>query len=853
VNKILRLPGLTSGVSSRLAAGAIALPFLLALPNHIHADRTWWNLALGASIAVLFVAMQSVARRVAGAGGNGLVAGFVVPYLVLGLLGFAGSTDYRFGHALTDLGLLYLSFFTAAAAAWIAPPLGRAVLIALVGALGLAAIVQAVHTQTFGFAIDAAGYRAILQSSTAEALEFVSHFLGAGSIAAVALIVALVVPAALAVPATRPSVKAFAVGGLCAAMTFPILGENAELVASRLQGFAEAAEYAHEIREYRAWRQARGTRPDIAVVQQGPLAGQPQTYVFVIGESLTRNHMSLYGYWRKTTPELERLAGEMAVFTDVVSPHSHTDPSLELVLTLASDENGLRFTDRANYSLIEILRAAGFDTWWISNQNVFGPWDNKTAVLASAAGHVHFTNTQSGSLVAGPLDEALLEPLAAALRNPAPRKAIFLHFLGSHWDYAKRYPPRAAAFRVPPAPSEIGALRNAHGRLHVVNEYDNSVRYHDELIGKVVEMLRGTGQPAALTLFADHGESLYRLKGHYSLAFTRDHVEVPLLLWFSPAYKQLAGATIESAHRNARLPFALDDLPHLVADMMQLRGPLLETARSPLSAAYRAPDKRHLYGRGRYYETEDEPLLNVRRALRAIAETHPRPAVWAHRVDTLGKMMEVARLFAGAEIDVVYDAQSSTLMVNHPPAPPSGLSLDELLEYANRLNPALALWLDIKNLDEANARHVLEELKRLDARHALRARALVETGHTGPAAAMLRDAGFVSSYYLPTRVVTQSADTRSVPASSCQEAPEIQRVVEARRFAAISYDWRGREWAEHCLGRFVRERGLRSYAWDLAPVLSDARSHKMLDGERLRAYSAMAAVLLPLRSVFDDL
>ncbi|HEX6266701.1 MAG TPA: phosphoethanolamine transferase, partial [Burkholderiales bacterium] len=533
------------------------------------------------------MAAQLVAHRLALRGGRGLVAAFAVLYLVLGVLGYAATRDYRFAHALTDFGLLYLIFFSAAAATRIAAPLGRALLALLVIALTAVAVVQAVHMQTFGFAIGAAGYRAILQSSAAEALEFVSHFLGAGSIAAVAAGLALVVGAALAVPAARASGRALLVGGACAAAAFPILGENGHVVLTRLQGFGEAVEYADELMEYRALLRARRSAPsDIAVEQEGPLAGQTQTYVFIIGESLTRNHMSLYGYWRQTTPALERLSAEMAVFTDVVSPHSHTEQSLELVLTLANQSNGLRFTDASNYSLIEMLRAAGFATWWISNQNAFGPWDNKTAVLASGAERVHFTGTRSGRFVTGPLDEALLEPFSAALQDPAPRKAIFLHFLGNHWDYAKRYPSQAAAFRGLPTPREIGAGRGRHPRMRQIDEYDNAVLYHDQLAARIVEMLRASGSAAALALFADHGENVYEFKAHYWKQFTRDHVEVPLVLWFSPEYARLAGEVIERARAAASLPFALEDLPHLVADIAGLRSAPLQRERSPLSPAY---------------------------------------------------------------------------------------------------------------------------------------------------------------------------------------------------------------------------------------------------------------------------
>jgi hypothetical protein len=146
---------------------------------------------------------------------------------------------------------------------------------------------------------------------------------------------------------------------------------------------------------------------------------------------------------------------------------------------------------------------------------------------------------------------------------------------------------------------------------------------------------------------------------------------------------------------------------------------------------------------------------------------------------------------------------------------------------------------------------VLEALNRLDARHAIRSRTLVETGHTGPAAASLRQAGFLSSYYLPTAVVTQRPGRG--PVASCEGSSEIRRIVDAGSFAAVSFDWRGRQWVERCLGSFVRQRGLRRYTWDFAPMLSNRHSHEALDGERLREYASMAAVLLPYGSQFDDL
>jgi heptose-I-phosphate ethanolaminephosphotransferase len=836
---------------SRLAAAAVALPFILALPAH-HDPEAWLHTALlSALVAAIFLGAQFAAQRVARLPhGERLVAAFAAMQLVLGALGFLSLEQYGLSHAVADFATLYVIFFAAAAAARLAVPLGRALLALLVLALGLAAIVQAVHLHTFGFAIGPDGYRAILQSNPGEAIEFVSRFLGPSTLIAALVSAAVAVAAAFGALPVRITGDALAWSGMYALAAAAVLGAHAPLVLTRVQGFTETVEYTAEIWEYRTLRAARQAgQPAFAIAREGPLSSESHTLVFAIGESLSRNHMSLYGYWRQTTPALERLADEMAIFRDAVSPHSHTDQSLELALTLAKQDNRLRFTDAANHSLIELLRAAGFATWWISNQNAFGPWDNKVSVLARGAQNVHYAGARSGRTVIGPPDEVLLEPFAAALRDPAPRKAIFLHFLGNHWEYAKRYPPEAAVFNRLPIVAEIGALRDVHTRPDLVNAYDNAVRYHDALVGKMIEMLRATRQPAVLTLFADHGESVYQQKGHYWREFTHDHVEVPLVLWFSPQYASVAADMVARARANARLPFALENLPHLVADLAGLKNPVFEPRRSPLSPDYR-PGPRSLFEGSLVYEQADAPKLNARRSLERIADVRPdlHALVWAHRVNTLGKMMEAASIFPGVEMDVIYDADARALMVNHPPDPPSGLALDALLAQANRVNPRLALWLELKNLHEANAQRVLEELEALDRRHAIRARALIETGHTGRAAAALRAAGYVTAYYLPPAALTESAGGEL----NCDRAAEMRRAVEARRFAGVSYDWRGRRWVERCLGRFVRERGLRTYIWDLELVVSDRRAHRLLDAGRLQDYGAVAGVLVPFRSPFDD-
>ena len=83
--------------------------------------------------------------------------------------------------------------------------------------------------------------------------------------------------------------------------------------------------------EIRAVDTVRSERQNLSLAPVAFLDGDPampRTYVFIVGESANRNHLSLYGYKRNTTPKLEAMRDELVVFEDVISPDTHTIPSL---------------------------------------------------------------------------------------------------------------------------------------------------------------------------------------------------------------------------------------------------------------------------------------------------------------------------------------------------------------------------------------------------------------------------------------------------------------------------------------------------------------------------------------------
>lgn len=87
--------------------------------------------------------------------------------------------------------------------------------------------------------------------------------------------------------------------------------------------------------------------------------------VLVIGESLRPDHLSVNVYFRKTTPNLDTLG--VISFPNVNSLYSITNQALPYLMTRTDTLHA----DRAykERSFIDVFKAGGFHTSWISNQD----------------------------------------------------------------------------------------------------------------------------------------------------------------------------------------------------------------------------------------------------------------------------------------------------------------------------------------------------------------------------------------------------------------------------------------------------------------------------------------------------
>ena len=331
---------------------------------------------------------------------------------------------------------------------------------------------------------------------------------------------------------------------------------------------------------------------------------KPAVYVVAVGESANRHHLGAYGYFRDTTPRIDRRKDQLVAFSDAISSFSTTLMSLRRALTLATVESGKEYSDPDMFSIIEIMRGAGFKTYWFSNQTRWGFWGNHVSRISLGVDNlimlednqkisggpnsstdfrrlIEFKNNVYIDGAVG-YDADLLPPLERALAEDKGPSIIFLHLNGSHGPYIFGCPEKFRKF----AEREDQAMFGQDIDARRVNSYDNTIYYTDYILDEIIRRLEQLQLPTSLLYFSDHGESVYLGKEHDPSDFGPGHVEVPLLLWFSSSYSAAYPETVAQARAHADSPFMLDSLSQLVMDWAHVDGPFYKPARSPLNANF---------------------------------------------------------------------------------------------------------------------------------------------------------------------------------------------------------------------------------------------------------------------------
>lgn len=291
-----------------------------------------------------------------------------------------------------------------------------------------------------------------------------------------------------------------------------------------------------------------------------------ETVVVVIGESASRDHLSLYGYPLPTTPRADSMARELFVFADAIGSSAATIGNMDRILSLKPDDT--TEGDALNYPrLIDIMGHAGYRTWWLSNQERGGIVPSTAALLASDADVTAYVSGEAMETLALQHDHALLPELTAALADTARYKLVFMHLIGSHAPARLRYPAEEGVFtaadelRLPGRPW----LTGHEDAAREVAEYDNSIRYTDRLLADTQRLLARSGAPVLMIYFADHGEHIHDER----LFSGRDimYVRVPLVVWANDAWLSANPDRADALRATRQRPMSTANFAHMLMNL----------------------------------------------------------------------------------------------------------------------------------------------------------------------------------------------------------------------------------------------------------------------------------------------
>ena len=241
---------------------------------------------------------------------------------------------------------------------------------------------------------------------------------------------------------------------------------------------------------------------------------EEKSLVLISIDCLRADHVGAYGYERDTTPNIDRLAADGALFRNASSVSSWTLPTHMSMMTglmpsLHGASRAYKLSSSVPY-LPEIMAENGFQTLGIASGGyVSQAWgfDRGFDVYRM------LTDRRASEIV-----DAALELGTASKASRTGKLFLFVHLFDAHWPYL---PPSEFLDRFAPRPPDISDImpKVIHRKppsgpeeiQHFVSLYDGEIAYLDRELGRFFDGLKVAGlyDRSLIILTADHGESFY--------------------------------------------------------------------------------------------------------------------------------------------------------------------------------------------------------------------------------------------------------------------------------------------------------------------------------------------------------
>lgn len=170
---------------------------------------------------------------------------------------------------------------------------------------------------------------------------------------------------------------------------------------------------------------------------------------------------------------------------------------------------------------------------------------------------------------------------------------VVLHTYGSHFNYKERYPKSFSVFK----PDNATNVK-VENKAELINAYDNSIRYTDHFLHKLIQTLQNREATSALFYTADHGEDMLDDKRnrflHASPNPTFYQLYIPIFMWFSESYQTAFPEKVTHAIGNKTKPVATNAAFHTMLDLAFIQTPYLQPNLSLVSPDFQITRRMYL-------------------------------------------------------------------------------------------------------------------------------------------------------------------------------------------------------------------------------------------------------------------
>lgn len=238
-------------------------------------------------------------------------------------------------------------------------------------------------------------------------------------------------------------------------------------------------EYQFYLTNQQKMKELRQLKDDWQVISYQP---KYQTYVLVLGESVSKDYLSPYGYPVKNSPFLERAYGVQ--YTQMLAPAAHTIKSIPRLLTIPNAKE----VEYQN-NIINLANHLGMKTYWISNQEKMGEYENEISYLANYSQERYYLSEAAPTTAR--YDYQMLPKITSVINTPSDTpKLIIVHLMGSHTRFVKRVDFNKAHFN----------FDDKH-----LSDYLSSILQTDMFLENLHRELKDSNQSFSMIYLTDHG------------------------------------------------------------------------------------------------------------------------------------------------------------------------------------------------------------------------------------------------------------------------------------------------------------------------------------------------------------